>query len=371
MKRILSFLGVLLYLLTVISAPKTVTLTAAVTEDRDFGAAYIDLTPAAFEAAGFTLGDSVDLVFDNGFALEDVPYYNGYNARTGKPLICAYPSYPHPAVSFCSGEPLWEAAGLREGNTVTVTLREKGRYLSVHEAMNLVYDNDPAAYPSREAFANFRAMTGGALAENKFYRGASPVNNAMSRAPVTDALLEETGIRFVLDLADTEEKLAGFRAAADYASDYFDGLYAEGNVALLGLNASFRGERFMKTLAEGLRVMTAHEGPVYIHCLEGKDRTGFVCALLEALAGADYDELREDYMATYRNYYGITREDRPEPYAAVLSVKFEDIVQLLTGLPDGSDYSGDVLKNAAADYLLDCGMTEAEIEALTAYLCGE
>ena len=32
--------------------------------------------------------------------------------------------------------------------------------------------------------------------------------------------------------------------------------------------------------------MASHEGPYLIHCTEGKDRTGFVSALLECLIGA-------------------------------------------------------------------------------------
>jgi protein tyrosine/serine phosphatase len=32
--------------------------------------------------------------------------------------------------------------------------------------------------------------------------------------------------------------------------------------------------------------------PSYVvHCIEGKDRTGYVCALLEGLCGATYEEI--------------------------------------------------------------------------------
>ena len=53
--------------------------------------------------------------------------------------------------------------------------------------------------------------------------------------------------------------------------------------------------------------MTEHSGPCLIHCVEGKDRTGFVCALMLALAGASAQEIIDDYMITYYNYYGITK----------------------------------------------------------------
>ncbi len=50
-----------------------------------------------------------------------------------------------------------------------------------------------------------------------------------------------------------------------------------------------------------------NDGPYYIHCLEGKDRTGYVCMVIEALCGASYEELVEDYFITYHNYYGIEK----------------------------------------------------------------
>ena len=117
--------------------------------------------------------------------------------------------------------------------------------------------------------------------------------------------------------------------------------------------------------------MVTMEGPVYIHCLEGKDRTGFVCALLEALAGASYEEILEDYMETYDNYYGITQDSHPEKYEAIRHLKFMDIISQLTTLPDDADFGGTVLKDSAEQYLRDSGMTEDEIQTLRVYLCKE
>lgn len=110
--------------------------------------------------------------------------------------------------------------------------------------------------------------------------------------------------------------------------------------------------------------MLTAEGPVYIHCLEGKDRTGFVCVLLEALAGAGYDEMLDDYMKTYENYYGITKTGSPEKYKAVVSLYFDAFAAYLHGTEDldaltSADYSQD-----AVNYLLDAGMTADEIAAL-------
>ena len=67
-------------------------------------------------------------------------------------------------------------------------------------------------------------MKGGALAENSFFRGASPVDNQHNRAAVVDALLEKDGVRFILDLADTEEKVRGYMSRDDFRSGYAAGL---------------------------------------------------------------------------------------------------------------------------------------------------
>ena len=58
--------------------------------------------------------------------------------------------------------------------------------------------------------------------------------------------------------------------------------------------------------------MSKNEGPYYIHCVEGKDRTGFVCAVIEGLANATYEEIVDDYMKTYDNYYGVNESSNRE-----------------------------------------------------------
>lgn len=324
--------------------PEETAVTAPVTEYTPYGAVEMSIPFEDFNASGFDLGDSCEVRFSNGYTLEDVPYYNGYNARSGDPVICAYPGYKKPVIAFCQGTELWKYAGLKEGDSVTVTLKEKGRYRETQDILNIVYSNERSEYESDEAFANFRALSGGDLKEGMFYRGASPVDNSMSRAEIADNLLWAYGIRYILDLADNEEKIASYREKEDFSSDYFVSLYEDNKVSLLGLTASFRTERFMKSLAGGLRDMVTMEGPVYIHCLEGKDRTGFVCALLEALAGASYEEILEDYMATYDNYYGITQDSHPEKYEAIRHLKFMDIINQLTTLPDDADFGGTVIK---------------------------
>ena len=133
-------------------------------------------------------------------------------------------------------------------------------------------------------------------------------------------------------------------------------------MALLNMSADYASADFKQKLASGLKKMLSSEGPVFIHCMEGKDRTGFVCCLLESLAGASYDEMLDDYMMTYENYCGITKQDSPEKYDAIASLYFDAFIAFLHGTEEhgaAGDYTQD-----AVSYLSGGGMTAEEINAL-------
>lgn len=61
----------------------------------------------------------------------------------------------------------------------------------------------------------------------------------------------------------------------------------------------FTTDSFRSKLREGLVFFAGHPGVSTVHCLEGKDRTGIVMALLECLMGADLQEVVDDYMITF------------------------------------------------------------------------
>ena len=345
--------------------------TAGIIERKKFGSVYMDVSVDEFNAAGFALGDSVDIAFSNGYKLEDVGYFSGYYGRLNQPVLVAYHGDPKPIIAFASGDRLWDVAKCSEGDSVTITLHEKGKYLDVQNAMPLAYSDNRDDYSSDVAFANFREMKGGALVAERFYRGASPINNRHNRASITDGLVANAGVNFLLDLADTEENVAEYRSEDGFNSSYSAGLLDKGNAALLGLNASYIGEDYKQKLVEGLRKLTNAEGPYYIHCTEGKDRTGFVCLLLEGLAGASFDEVRDDYMTTYDNYYQISKESTPDRYRVVEEYMFEDMIITLTGAVAGEDHSNVDLQAGARAYLKEAGMSDSEIDALRAVLVGE
>ena len=338
----------------------------AVIHEEEFGGAYLDMTIEDFNALGFAYGDSVDIAFSNGYRLEGVPYYNGYYTRNGDALLVAYPGYPYIKACINNGDDLWEIAGLAEGDTAEITLSAGEAYLDIQNARALEYKDDRALFDSDAQFANFRAVRAGNIRENALYRSASPCDNPHNRAPYVDGLIAAAGVNCILNLSDNDEKIARYIAAEDFHSQYFLGLYERGGVIPLALNMNFASDDFRGKIVAGFTAMAEHEGPYLVHCTEGKDRTGFVCMLLEALCGATYREIVDDYMITYYNYYWIAEESDPARYGVIVENLLLPMVQSVMG--EETDPAEADLAACARQYLLDAGMDEAYVDALKAAL---
>ena len=254
--------------------------------------------------------------------------------------------------------------GIAIGDTVEITLTEKAGMLANQELCSLKYSNDRADYTDDAAFANFRAVTVGSIGSGKLYRSASPIDNMYGRAGYANDLIEAAGVVTVLNLADSAEDIAEFCAAEDFDSEYYLSLYESGKVKALDLTANFFSDEFAGSLAEGLSFLAQNEPPYSIHCLEGKDRAGFTVMLLEALMGAELQEIIDDYMLSFYNYYGISKDMEPERYSAVLDNNLMAMLFHVTGADSMEALAEINLESAVTDYLMDNGMTENDIVLL-------
>lgn len=343
----------------------------AIIRDENFGSIQIDESLDSFRDLGFDYGDSLNLVFDNGTVMNDVPYYSGYYGSAGDLIACGYDGYEHVVIARVSRSNTWDEFGMTDDTHVTVTLNEKEKYKEFEDINSIHYSDDRNDYPSDEVFANFRESKCTGLAPGVLYRSASPCDNAHSRAPYANDLAEKAGIRFVFNLSDSAEEYQEHKNEEGFSSDYYyDKLVQEGNVLFMDLTADYESDDYMQTLAESLLTMTDHDGPVLVHCVEGKDRTGFVCALMEALAGGSYDEIIEDYMITYDNYYGVTEETDPEKYN-IIKEKANEFFYTMCQMPKGTPPEKMNPQEGAQSYLRRGGLSDEEIGRITGYLRGE
>ena len=239
---------------------------------------------------------------------------------------------------------------------VTFTMEEKAGYLAEYLIRDLVRTNDRADYKSLsdEEFANFRKVTTTGI--SNLYRTSNPVNAELGRNTYADKAIEDAGVTVILNLSDSKEET---HARAEFKGSY----YSTCKVTYLNLGVDFSSVDFQSGLAQGLKFMAANKGIYAVHCTEGKDRAGFVSALLECLMGASAEEVAADYMTTYYNYYGV--EKGTEKYNAILSSNIVKTLQTAFGV---NDFWTADLEKGAENYLKTIGLTSSEINTLKANL---
>ena len=235
---------------------------------------------------------------------------------------------------------------------ITITMKEEGGYREQWLIRQLVRTNERADYAhlSDEAFANFRVIETTGMGKGVLYRSSSPINPGLGRNTYADKAARDAGIITVVNLADPANTYEGTENT----------YYNTCKVTYVNLGMDFLSETTLSGIAEGMRFIINNNGPYLIHCNEGKDRAGFVSALLECLMGATLDEVIEDYMVTYYNYYGV--EEGTEQYTAI--VKNNLIKSLETTFKVDDVYNADLATEAAAFLMEDAGLTADEVTAL-------
>jgi hypothetical protein len=342
-------------------APAAPLVSGSILTVDQHGNVHTDISAAALAAADFELGDILHLkagAFDG-----NLPLVNAYaDVQRGQPLVRIYKGgggAETAELSINHGN-FSEKNAAPAATPVSLTLVKKGGYKGELEVRRLTRSEKRKDYSSDEVFANFREVKMGAIPGGLLYRSCHPALGD-ARAPYAARLAEKAGINTIINLADTPEELA--QHAADIP--WYEGFIARENIIPLGMGVDFSSLDFIAKLKAGLVFMANHDGPYLIHCNEGKDRSGFTSALLEALMGAKLEEITADYMESYVNYFGFVRDE--ERYRLVSQI----ILDLLAEMNGGQPVNDGNLQKAAETYLAGAGLSTAEINALKAKLSAQ
>ena len=352
----------------------TDSLELTVNEISKHGNVKLNVTFDEMKSAGIEIGDIITVkVGDNVYVL---PVGTAYTDVDSGEMICRFDLEDNEVTLAINYGSFAEAAGIAKKQTIEenpgykwnirvneigIALKEKKGYLDEYNARNLTRTDAREDYPelTDEEFANFRAVTVSGLKENVLFRSSTPLESALGRNEYAMAATEKAGIRTVANLDDSVDTMKSYTT---YPNSY----YSRCAVVNPEMGYDFESEEFAAKVKECVLFIIENDGPYLIHCKEGKDRTGFFCALLEAFAGATYDEIAADYMLTYDNYYGITKESDPKKYETIQESLLVPMLQSIAGAE--TDVENADLAACAETYLLDAGMTQAQIDALRARL---
>ena len=354
-----------------------------------YGNISTNLDGADFFADGFAWGDIVTVKFlDQELALPVVPTFSyvdqgtpgvfvNKDGETGEPVGRVFMAINMGDFATTYGLAykttnadktyFWTACeGVEFPVPVTIEMLEQGGYATEMSIRDINRTNNRADYPALtdEEFANFRQITTTGMGDH-LYRGSSPINPEIGRNTYADAALQNAGVTVIMNLANDQ-------ATAEAYPGYAETYYAGQNIIFLNLGVDFQAADFQAGLANGLRHFAANKGVYYVHCTEGKDRAGFVSALLECFMGATYDEVVADYLKTYTNYYTVVDGvQQPLSQETLDAIANSNIIKTLQTAFGVEDLTAADLAAEAEEYIREIGLTDEEIADLRTNLAGE
>ena len=272
-------------------------------------------------------------------------------------MVRAYPGQTNIAICINYGK-LNEIANVKAGDKFTIMMTGAGEYLPQYQIRNLKRTNNRKDYSSDEVFANFRNIAVGNIAKGVLYRSSSPIDNELGRAAYADKLAKAAGVNTVINLADSDDSIRTYLAAKNFASSYYKKLYEGKKVLALNMGLTYSSDKFKGSVVNGCKFMATNKGPYLFHCTEGKDRTGFFAALIESLMGASKDEIIQDYMQSFINYYNVKKG------TSQYNLICNDLLSMLNVIAGTSNLDKANLAAGAKKYLLSGGMSDAQIKVL-------
>ena len=341
------------------------------------GNVYLSTTCEDFFAAGYEYGDIVNVkILGKKYEMPFVKDYS--NVDAGEPGVFARENESNIILAinmgdfattfglatktiFEDGSFVWNYnEGVMGPIKVSIRLKNAGGYLYQYELHKLTFTNERTDYPelTDEEFANFRAVSTTGMGCGILYRSSSPIDPSVGRNVYADKALKDARVSVIVNMTDTEESIKEYEG-------FEDSYYSSAKHIALSMPMDYQAEDFRRGLARGFKYMARNPGVYAIHCKKGKDRTGYAVAILECLMGASCEEVIDDYMSSYYNYYGVKKgEPRYDAIAEGSIVKTLKSTFTFSGKDKKKNLCKRDLSVCAVKFLKKIGLTKKQIKRL-------
>lgn len=195
----------------------------------------------------------------------------------------------------------------------------------------------------------YKTGSGKKIAYGKLYRGSEIDGAIEAKYKITEKgktqMLDDLGVRFDLDLRGAEVEKNGVDPLGSgvphkyFTASYYSEIFEESN---------------KRTVRQVFAELSREQNyPMYMHCTYGRDRTGTICYLLEALLGVSDEDLYRDYALSAFTDSFIETE------------KFETFISDIEKLP------GATTQQKVEKWLLSIGVTQGEINNIKQILLAD
>jgi hypothetical protein len=316
----------------------------------------LDVTLEDFNSIGAYFGCDLDVAFGD-HRHSTATFTDSSHGVAHYSLGIIYSKSSNTMTLSLSGGNLAHETGLAAGDTITLKVLGENRFYKYTPDYRAGHTDKRSDYDDDQKFGNYRELSGGNLKDDMFYRSSNPWNYTSERAQYCDQYYREIGVE---NLICMDLSMDGVERRCKALPDaYSTGLYEKGKVHAKALSSTVHAHPEQALFV--LQSLLDTEGSVGIFCTYGKDRTGAYCAMIEGLAGASFEEIREDFMESMCNYYHFEK-DTPE-YEAVASMYVDRVLYLYKHYEYIDDYlSVDWSQMDFQDYVPEEVMTKYLIE---------
>lgn len=305
-----------------------------------------------FNVANFNLGDA--LLMKIGKKTIEIPFYSGPYCKMNDPILIRKKDKIF--LSIRHGCAIKEY-NLHVGQRVSFFLLSSKKYWEKENAYSFKEITDKSTYETDEEFANFRPILPNSV---HFYRSSSPVDNAYNRASSAIFCVEKYKVSTIIDIADSQKELDNLINVLD---DEMKSAICARKIFAIGDDSGLYSQKFSESVAIAMRLIISVKTPCLIHCRAGKRRSGFTCAIIQALYGMSADQIMEDYMLSYKNNNKITYSDNPKRYEYLKNNTIKEILYYI----NGTDLCH--LRKTTEQYLVRIGLSSEEILLLEQKIC--
>ncbi|MEE3468032.1 MAG: tyrosine-protein phosphatase [Eubacterium sp.] len=253
--------------------------------------------------------------------------------------------------------------GVSVDDDVWIFLAKKRGYKKGYQAHQYLDSDERENFVSDEHFSNFRELTIGNIRKNTFYRSSNPLFYKLypNRSIYAAKMLEKYHIASVINLENTRKQI--LRRFKEDPDSLYKKMWDDNRVYQNHLTTDMNSVEFVDGMIECFRKMIEMPTPILIHCNQGKNRTGCICAWIGALMGASYDEIVNDFMLSYTFLHQMD-EDK-EGWDFLIKGNVEKHLKM-TFLD--RRYKRRDPQKYVREYLAGRGMTEEEMDLLVAHL---
>lgn len=193
----------------------------------------------------------------------------------------------------------------------------------------------------------WKTEDGGTVKQGLIYRGAK-LEDITEEGKKT--MIEELGIRTDLDLRTNEETNGRSSVLGDSVNYLnYSGPYYWGRN---GIDA----QEYREALLGEIRAFADKDNyPIYVHCALGRDRTGTICFLINALLGVSEKDLFLDYEFSFLSSAGTI----DAPLVSDMISEYQNMYNSVKKYaPDGT------MAEATEKFMLEIGVKQEEIDTI-------